>query len=60
MQRTRIAARKGDASEADLEVFKLQLERQEALAGDELDYTLWVDTTGEPALAPLLHWLNTG
>ncbi len=60
VQRTRIAARKGDASEADLEVFKLQLERQEALAGDELDYTLWVDTTGEPALAPLLHWLNTG
>lgn len=57
VQRRRVTARQGDASEADLEVLELQLERQETLAEDELAYTLWVDTTAEPDLANLQDWL---
>ena len=51
VQRQRIAARRGDASEADVAVLDLQIERQEALDSDELAYTLHVDTTHSPDLS---------
>ncbi len=57
VQRQRLAARSGDASEADLDVLDLQLERQEALAAEEQHYTISVDTTDAPALDALLTFL---
>ena len=57
VQRQRVAARRGDASEADIAVLELQLEREEPLAADEQVDTINVDTTDSPGLEELLVFL---
>ena len=57
VQRERVAARTGDASEADLAILDLQLERQEPLADAEAAAVIHVDTTGDPDLGPLLVFM---
>ncbi len=56
LQRERVAARRGDASEANLEVLDLQVEREEPLQADE--QVIAIDTSGEPDLDPLLAFLT--
>ncbi len=58
VQRQRLTARRGDASEAGVAILELQLERQEPLEADEQAYTLNVDTTRAPDLEPALAWLK--
>ncbi len=58
VQRRRVAARRGDASEADLAVLDLQREREEPLDAQEQACTIHVDTTGSPVLSELLAFLT--
>jgi predicted kinase len=58
VQRARVAGRSGDASEADLHILDLQLERQEPLTPAEAGATIAVDTTGTPCIAALLDFLD--
>ena len=60
VQRGRVADRRGDASEAGLDILDLQLEREEPLTGEERSQTIMVDTTATPDLAGLLAFLENG
>ena len=58
VQRQRVAARTGDASEAGLEVLDLQIDREEPLTDSEKSATIMVDTTAAPDLEGVKAFLE--